>query len=91
MIDPTPALPPQRQTDSALRTAARALEAQFLSVMLQAAGLGAARESFGGGIGEAQMTSFLADAQAQALVQRGGIGLAESIFNALRERSHERA
>ena len=89
MIDPLPSTPPARPPDAALRDAARAMEAQFLSVMLQAAGLGAARESFGGGVGEGQIASFLADAQARAMVDRGGIGLAETLFNALKERSDD--
>ena len=94
MIDmpaaPTPHGPPDVRPprQAALREAARAMEAQFLSVMLQSAGLGAPREAFGGGIGEAQFASFLAQAHADALVARGGIGLAESIFNALKDRAH---
>jgi Rod binding domain-containing protein len=72
-----------------LRAAAQGLESGFLSVMLQAAGLGAARESMGGGIGEAQFASFLAEAQAEAMVQRGGIGLAEAIFESLKARGHD--
>ena len=88
MIDPNAPLhsPPARH--DALREAARALEAQFLSVMLQSAGFGAARDAFGGGVGEAQFASFLAQEHAEALSRRGGIGLAESLFNALKERTH---
>lgn len=77
------ALPPA-DPDQALRTAAQALEANFLSVMLQNAGLGAAREAFGGGAGEEHFASFLAEAQATALAERGGIGLAESLFRSMR-------
>lgn len=88
------ALPAARQgrtDDAALRAAAQRLEASFLSSMLQAAGFGAAREAMGGGIGEAQFASFLAEAHAEALARRGGIGLAESLFEALkaRERPHD--
>lgn len=80
--------PPAPPADEArLRAAAEALEASFLSVMLQAAGVGAPREAMGGGVGEAQFASFLTEAHAQALVARGGIGLAESLFAALQERS----
>lgn len=71
---------------AAIRAAAEALEASFLSVMLQAAGLGQGRESFGGGIGEAQFASFLAEAHAAALARRGGIGLSESLVRALSAR-----
>ncbi len=66
-----------------LWAAAEALEASFLSTMLQSAGLGQARESFGGGIGEDQFASMLATEQARALTASGGIGLAESIYTAL--------
>lgn len=90
MIDPLaaaaaarPTAPPDLQ---ALRAAAEGLEASFLSVMLQSAGFGAPREAMGGGIGEAQFASFLADAHARALVERGGIGLAEAIFESLKAR-----
>lgn len=72
---------------AALRAAAQAMETGFLSVMLQSAGLGAPREAMGGGIGEAQFASFLADAHAAVLVRSGGIGLAESVFAALQART----
>ncbi|WP_238381026.1 rod-binding protein [Alkalilacustris brevis] len=72
----------------ARRAAAAALEASFLSVMLQSAGFGAARESFGGGAGEEHFSSFLVATHAEALVQRGGIGLSEALFRALGERDH---
>ena len=82
------ALPPARPPDATrLRAAAEALEASFLAVMLQAAGVGAPREAMGGGVGEAQFASFLTEAHAQALVRRGGIGLAESLFAALQARA----
>ena len=73
--------------DAALRVAAEGLETSFLAVMLQSAGVGTPREAFGGGAGEAQFASFLAEAHAAALVERGGIGLAESLFHALKARS----
>ena len=85
---PMPALPRPDVGDRALREAALGLEARFLSIMLDAAGFGAAREAFGGGIGESQMTSFLTEAHAEAITQRGGIGLAESIFQALKDRKN---
>lgn len=66
-----------------LRQTAAALEASFLSVMLQSAGFGAARDSFGGGIGEEQFSSFLVDVHAEALVKRGGIGLSEALVRAM--------
>ncbi len=72
--------------DQALRAAAEAMEAQFLTEMLKSAGLGEAREAFGGGIGEEQFASFLRREQAGEMTRVGGIGLAESIFNALNRR-----
>jgi peptidoglycan hydrolase FlgJ len=42
------------------------------------------RTSFGGGIGEDQFSSFLRDAQSTELAKSGGIGLAESLFNAMK-------
>ncbi len=83
----TAALAPER--DAALREVAQDLEAAFLSEMLRHAGVGSSRSEFGGGIGEEQFSSFLRQEQARAMAVAGGIGLAESLFNALvgRERS----
>lgn len=75
--------------DIALRRAARELETTFLAEMLKAAGLGKSREAFGGGAGEDQFGSFLVREQAAALVENGGIGLSESIFQSLKEKDHE--
>ncbi|TCO73352.1 rod-binding protein [Rhodovulum euryhalinum] len=72
--------------DAPLREAAQKLEAQFLSEMLKHAGLGEAKGAFTGGPGEAQFASFLREAQAHELVRAGGIGLAEQLFEALKER-----
>lgn len=85
-LSPLPAgqLAPRRESD--LRQAAQDMEAAFLSEMLRHAGLGAPRDSFGGGQGEDQFTSFLRTEQARAMAASGGIGLAESLFNALAAR-----
>lgn len=74
--------------DAGLREAAEQLEASFLSEMLKAAGLGKTIDGFGGGAGEDQFSSFLVQAQAEEMVRAGGIGLAEAIFNALKEREN---
>lgn len=84
-----PEVPDQSQRDRALRAAAEKLEASFLSEMLKSAGLGKPRESFGGGAGEGQFASLLRDAQAKEMVKAGGIGLAESLYQALKERADE--
>lgn len=66
-----------------LRAAADKLEAAFLSEMLKAARFGEPPPDFGGGLGEDQFTSFLRDAQAEAMVAAGGIGLAERLYRSL--------
>ncbi|QUJ78076.1 rod-binding protein [Sulfitobacter albidus] len=53
--------------------------------MLKAAGLGKTSSEFGGGVGEDQFGSFLVTEQARAMVDAGGIGLAESLFDALKD------
>ena len=75
--------------DRALRVAAEKLEATFLAEMLKAAGLGEARDAFGGGAGEEQFASFLRQAQAEEMVRTGGLGLAESLYQALKEKQDE--
>ncbi|MEK0165059.1 rod-binding protein [Phaeobacter sp. A36a-5a] len=68
-----------------LRKAAQELEATFLAEMLKSAGLGESRETMGGGAGEDQFSSFLVRAQAEQISKAGGIGLAESLYHALKE------
>lgn len=87
---PLPAAPVRKrpEADDPLWKAAQALEQNFLSEMLKAAGIGEARGAFGGGIGEEQFASYLREAQAGAMVEAGGIGLAERLFHALREDGH---
>ncbi|MEL6920296.1 MAG: rod-binding protein [Pseudomonadota bacterium] len=83
---PAPLPTPQ---DTALRQAAQKLEATFLAEMLKSAGLGESPDTFGGGSGEDQFASFLVQAQAEEMVKAGGIGLAESIYESLKERSND--
>ena len=67
-----------------LREKAREMEAAFLAEMLKHAGVGEVKSEFGtGGPGEEQFASFLRHEQAKSMVEGGGIGLAETIFNAL--------
>ncbi len=70
--------------DKALRKAAQALESDFLFEMLKSAGLGESRQSFGGGAGEEQFSTFLLHARADAMVEHGGIGLAEHLYKAMK-------
>lgn len=67
---------------------AKALEAAFLSEMLSYAGVDASEGEFSGGIGEDQYASFLRDTQARAIVDHGGIGLAEKLFQSLIRHDH---
>ena len=81
----TAAKPPDSRY-AKLQEAAEKLEAQFLAEMLQCAGLGETKGPFTGGPGEQQFASFLCDAQAEEMVRAGGIGLAEQLFESLKEK-----
>ena len=84
------AAPPQRSdADETLFKVAQKLEASFLAEMLKSAGFGKARDTFGGGAGEEHFSTFLTQAHASAMVETGGIGLAESIFDALKEKKND--
>lgn len=92
MLEPTSGMAAstsRNQADShaAIRKVAEKLEAQFLAEMLKSAGLGKTGGEFSGGEGEDQFQSFLVSAQAEKMVERGGIGLAEVIFESLKGRS----
>ncbi len=80
------------QTDASRRdqllAKAKSLEAAFLSEMLSHAGLEASEGPFSGGIGEDQFASFLREAQAKSIVEHGGIGLAEHLFQSLVKKDH---
>ncbi len=79
-----PEAPPAKvPRNDALWSAAQSLEATFLSEMLKSAGVGAPRDSFGGGAGEASFAGFLTNEFAASLAESGGIGLAESIYKSL--------
>ncbi|MEP2640203.1 rod-binding protein [Roseobacter sp.] len=82
---PTPMSP----QDKALKEVAQKLEASFLAEMLKSAGLGKTSEHFGGGAGEDQFSSFLVEEQAMQMVKAGGIGLSESLFDALKEKQND--
>ncbi|TLP69393.1 flagellar biosynthesis protein FlgJ [Parasedimentitalea maritima] len=80
---------PMPDQQDPLRKAAVQLEATFLAEMLKSAGLGESRESFGGGSGEDQFSTFLVRAQAEQMAQAGGIGLAESLYNSMKEAQND--
>ena len=71
-----------------LMAKAEELEATFLAEMLAHSGLGEMEGGFGGGAGEAQFASFLREEQARLMVEGGGIGLAEMIFNTMVKAEH---
>jgi flagellar protein FlgJ len=82
-VNASTARPDNSAEGKRLREAAVKLEGAFLAEMLKSAGLGKARSSLGGGAGEDQFASLLVRAQADALAEGGGIGLAESLFQSM--------
>ncbi|RRH67612.1 rod-binding protein [Falsigemmobacter faecalis] len=79
---------PTASREVQLRERAQQLESQFLSEMLRHSGSVKPAESFGGGIGEEQFSSFMREAHAAAISRRGGVGLAQHIFTALQGREN---
>lgn len=80
--------------DDRLMQKAKELETAFLAEMLSFTGLGQASETMGGGAGEEQFASFLRSEQARLMVDKGGIGLAQTIFESLKSKeggTHENA
>lgn len=75
------------QMDIKLRAAAEKLEATFISEMLKHAQFAKSRDAFGGGSGEDQFSSYLRQAQANAIASSGGIGMAETLYEALKEKN----
>lgn len=80
----------QSAQQSALREAARSLEAGFLTEMLKSARLGELDNSLSGSAGESHFASFQREALAREMVRAGGIGLAEIILKSLMENSNDR-
>lgn len=78
-----------QQKGSPLRTelsVGQQLESVFLAQMLKSSGLGKTPDSFGGGAGEDQFSSFLQEAQAREMVRAGGLGLAAYFDKALSQK-----
>lgn len=78
------ALAPAR-SDAEIREAARSFEAAFLAEMLRYTQLNANPAGFGGGAGEEAFGGLLTDEYARLLAERGGVGLAERIFDILKQ------
>lgn len=74
---------PAASDERAARATAQAFEAAFLAEMLKHTGINRTPESGGGGAGEDAFGSFLTGEYAQLLAERGGVGLAERIFQAI--------
>ena len=85
---PLAALPkagaPER-SDADIRKAAESFEATFLAEMLQYTGINAMPDGFGGGAGEEAFSSMLTEQYARLLTERGGIGIAEQVFDILKQ------
>lgn len=86
--------PPTAPENPALRQAAEAFEAVFLTEMLSHAGMGATETGeggFDGGAGEAAFSSLLTREWAARLSAEGGVGLSDAIYRSLvaRQGYHE--
>ncbi|HVH03702.1 MAG TPA: rod-binding protein [Amaricoccus sp.] len=75
------------RSDADIRAAAESFEASFLTEMLQYTGLNTMPAGFGGGAGEQAFSSLLTEQYARLLSERGGVGLAERIFDILKQRT----
>jgi peptidoglycan hydrolase FlgJ len=77
-------------SDAQLLEAAQQFETAFLAEMLKQSGINAVSSEFGGGEGEDAFASLLTQEYARLLSESGGIGLAEQIFESLKQRTSER-
>jgi len=82
-----PSPQPGLRSEAAIRTAAESFEATFLAEMLKYTGLNAMPSGLGGGAGEEAFSSLLTGEYARLLSERGGIGLAERVFDILKQRT----
>lgn len=77
------------QSEAAARKTAQAFEAAFLAEMLKHTGINSTPETGGGGAGEDAFSSFLTGEYARLIAERGGVGLAEHIFNAIHQKGSD--
>jgi Rod binding domain-containing protein len=82
-----PAPPAPSAGDTAARAAAEAFETAFLAEMLKYTGVNATPDGFGGGAGEDAFSSFLTQEYARLITENGGIGVAEQVFELLKQRT----
>lgn len=83
ITSPGPSASEAALKDKAMREAANEFEAVFLAEMLSHTSLGDTSETFGGGAGEDAFGSLMTREWANQLTARGGIGLSETIYQAL--------
>lgn len=76
---------PQVRREEQLRHAAREFETVFLTEMLKHAGVGRMPGAFNGGPGEAAFADMLTQEYAREIARSGRFGLAEQVFEAMRE------
>ncbi len=67
----------------AMKATAKEFEAVFLAEMLSHTSLAKTSDSFGGGAGEDAFKSLMTRQWADQLTERGGIGLSETIYQAM--------
>jgi flagellar protein FlgJ len=89
LTEPRSPAAPSRSDDD-IRAAAESFEASFLSEMLGHAGLNAMPTGFGGGAGEEAFSGLLTEQYARLLAARGGVGLAERVFDILKQGTSDR-
>lgn len=80
-----PHAPERPARDEALRESAKAFEAAFLAQMLTHSGLAKSLSANGGFGGEA-FSTLLVEQYAAQIVEQGGFGLAEKIYEQLRDK-----
>lgn len=73
-------------SEATARKTAQAFEAAFLAEMLKYTGINGTPKTGGGGAGEEAFASFLTGEYARLIAERGGVGLAEQIFNAISQK-----
>lgn len=71
------------------RKIAEEFEASFLTEMLKYSGVNKTSESFGGGAGEEAFSTMLNDAYAKALVESGGVGIADLVYKSIVEKENK--
>ena len=86
-LAPVRATAPAAEAEAEMRAVAESFETTFLAEMLRLSGLNAMPAGFGGGAGEEAFGSLLTDEYARMLSERGGIGIAEQVFQLLLQRT----